>query len=79
MREESFEMQVYRVTSPTLALALENGQYVAQSVPTGSLISIVDNKPFDGEMLMSVMWAGVKVMMLTYDLRKHTEMVNEPA
>ena len=58
----------YLISSPTIALFLEDGRHVAHLVPEGSLIS-TDGKPFNGNRLMEVTWADKAVMMFTQDLR----------
>ena len=67
--------QQVRITSPTIALFRVNGHHQAQTVPVGTVIRIVDGKPFDGERLMDVEWDGKIVMMFTQDLRLRTEEV----
>ena len=58
----------YRISSPTIALFLEEGRHVAHMVPTGSVISI-DGETFNGNKLTEVTWAEKVVMMFTQDLR----------
>jgi hypothetical protein len=60
--------ETYVISSPTIALFLEDGRHVAHLVPEGSLI-ITDGKPFNGNRLMEVTWADKIVMMFTQDLR----------
>ena len=60
--------ETYLISSPTIALFLEDGRHVAHLVPEGSLIS-TDGKPFNGNRLMEVTWADKVVMMFTQDLR----------
>ena len=60
--------ETYLISSPTIALVLEDGRHVAHLVPEGSLIS-TDGKPFNGNRLMEVTWADKVVMMFTQDLR----------
>ena len=58
----------YLISSPTIALFLEDGRQVAHLVPEGALIR-TDGKPFNGNRLMEVTWADKVVMMFTQDLR----------
>lgn len=69
-------MPTFRITSPTIALIHEDGRHVAHIVPTGAIITIEDGTTFDGNKLMNVVWAGLKVMMFTQDLRERTKQVN---
>jgi len=64
----------YRITSPTLALFEQDGRHVAQTVPTGAIVT-VDGNGFDGDKLVSVTWDGEPVMMFTQDLRSRSELV----
>jgi len=58
----------YLITSPTIALFLEDGRHVAHMVPKGAMITI-DGKTFNGDRLVEVIWADKVVMMFTQDLR----------
>ena len=58
----------YLISSPTIALFLEDGRQVAHLVPEGALIR-TDGKPFNGNKLIEVTWAEKVVMMFTQDLR----------
>ena len=60
--------ETYLISSPTIALFLEDGRHVAHLVPEGSLIN-TDGKPFNGNKLIEVTWAEKIVMMFTQDLR----------
>jgi hypothetical protein len=60
--------ETYLISSPTIALFLEDGRHVAHLVPEGSLIS-TDGQPFNGNKLMEVTWDEKVVMMFTQDLR----------
>lgn len=60
--------ETYLISSPTIALFLEDGRHVAHLVPEGSLIS-TDGQPFNGNRLMEVTWDEKVVMMFTQDLR----------
>lgn len=62
----------YRITNPTLALIMEDGQHVAHTVPTGTTVEVTD-EAFNGERLVNVIWGGRKVMMFAQDLRTRTE------
>ena len=61
-------MDQYRISSPTIALFLEEGCHVAHVVPEGALVSI-DGKTFNGNKLTEVTWDEKVVMMFTQDLR----------
>ena len=43
----------YRITSPTIALFLEEGRHVARMVPTDSVI-VVKSEEFNGDRLIEV-------------------------
>ena len=58
----------YLISSPTIALFLEDGRQVAHLVPEGAMIR-TDGKPFNGNKLIEVTWAEKIVMMFTQDLR----------
>jgi hypothetical protein len=60
--------ETYLISSPTIALLLEDGRHVAHLVPEGAMI-ITAGKPFNGNRLMEVTWADQVVMMFTQDLR----------
>jgi hypothetical protein len=57
----------YRIVSPTIALFLEDGRHVAQTVPAGSVIT-TDAKAFNGNKLINVLWNGKQGMMFEQDL-----------
>ena len=65
--------QRYRITGPTLAMFRDNEHNVVCTVLKGTLITVVDPKPFNGERLMEVEWDGRVVMMFTHDLRARSE------
>jgi hypothetical protein len=54
---------------------LERERHVARTVPTGAIVNIEDQKPFDGEKLMDVIWDARKVMMFTQDLKMRSTRV----
>jgi hypothetical protein len=58
----------YLISSPTIALFLEDGRHIAHLVPEGAMIS-TDGTPFNGNKLIEVTWAEKIVMMFTQDLR----------
>lgn len=58
----------YLISSPTIALFLEDGRQVAHLVPEGAMIS-TDGKPFSGNELIKVTWSEKVVMMFAQDLR----------
>ena len=60
--------ETYLISSPTIALFLEDGRHVAHLVPEGALVT-TDGQPFNGNRLMEVTWAEKVVMMFTQDLR----------
>ena len=65
-RRIAMTTETYLISSPTIALFLEDGRHVAHLVPEGAMIS---TKPFNGNRLMEVTWANKVVMMFTQDLR----------
>ena len=64
----------HRIVSPTIALFLEEGRHVAHTVPAGSIIT-TDEKPFEGNKLVTVIWNGKEGMMFAQDLRSRSEKV----
>ena len=60
--------ETYLISSPTIALVLEDGRQVAHLVPEGAMIR-TDGKPFNGNKLIEVTWAEKVVMIFTQDLR----------
>ena len=62
----------YRITSPTLALFLEDGHHVARTIPQGTIV-IVDCKTSDGDKLVNVTWEDKEVMMFAQDLRSRAK------
>jgi hypothetical protein len=60
-------LRAYRARHPTLALFLEDGRYVARTIPSGACIT-VDSDSIDGESLVNVAWGGKDAMMFTHDL-----------
>jgi hypothetical protein len=65
----------YLISSPTIALLLEDGRHVAHMVPEGAMISL-DGKTFNGNKLMEVMWDEKAVMMFTQDLRSRGKKID---
>jgi hypothetical protein len=61
----------YRITSPTIAVIIEDGRHVAHMVPSGAIIS-VDGVSFDKDRLVDVTWDNKKAMMFTQDLRSRS-------
>jgi hypothetical protein len=67
----------YRVDTPTLAiLSLPNGKRIAQTVPKGAVVTVV-NGPLDGTRLVDVEWDGKTVMMFTIDLRERGTLISQ--
>ena len=58
----------YRITSPTMAMLLEDGRHVAHMVPAGAVITI-ESETVNGNRLVEVRWGETMVMMSTQDLR----------
>jgi len=58
----------YRITSPTIALFLEDGRHVAHMIPKDTIIT-VQTETFNGDRLIEVLWAEKPVMMFTQDIR----------
>jgi hypothetical protein len=67
-RRIAMTTEKYLISSPTIALVLEDGRQVAHLVPEGAMIR-TDGKPFNGNKLIEVTWAEKVVMMFTQDLR----------
>jgi hypothetical protein len=44
----------HRRRSSTLALVGNDGHHVAQTMPTGAVVAVVDGKPFSGDRLIDV-------------------------
>jgi hypothetical protein len=65
----------YVISSPTIALFLEDGRHVAHLVPEGTMIA-TDGQPFNGNRLMEVTWAEKVVMMFTQDLRSRGKKID---
>ena len=66
--------ETYLISTPTIALFLEDGRHVAHLVPVGAVIS-TDGKPFNGNRLMEVAWDDRHVMMFTQDLRTRSKKI----
>ena len=73
---------IFRITSPTLVLFLENGGHVAENgghaarmISKGELVTI-NSETFNGNKLVEVLWEGRAVMMFTQDLRARCEKIN---
>lgn len=71
-RCEKYMTGVYRVTSPTIAVFKQNGQFVSATVPVDALITI-EGLPLDGETLVKVIWDGRNVMMFSQDLKTRAQ------
>jgi|SoiMethySBSTD1v2_1073268.scaffolds.fasta_scaffold601362_2 hypothetical protein len=67
----------YRITSPTIALFLEDGRHVANMIPEGSIV-VVESENINGNRLLEVIWAEKKVMMFTQDIRSRGEKIQLP-
>jgi hypothetical protein len=61
-------MDRYCISSPTIALFLEDVRHIAHMVPKGATITI-DGKTFNGNKLTEVTWEERVVMMFTQDIR----------
>ncbi len=60
--------QKYQLSTPTIAMYLENGTHVAMTVPAGSVVT-VDSETFNGDKLVQALWTNKSVMMFTQDIR----------
>ena len=69
---ETYMTGIYCVTSPTIAVFEQDGQFVSATVPVGALITI-EGLPLDGETLVKVIWNGCSVMMFTQDLKTRAQ------
>ena len=65
----------YRITDPTLAMYLEDGHHVSETVPRGATIS-TDGKKFNGEKLIEIIWNSKSMMMFTQDVKKHGQLID---
>ena len=63
----------YRINKATMVLFFEDGRHVAHTIPAGSVITIVDPATFNGDKLVSVIWAEKEAMMFTQDIRTRGE------
>ena len=80
-RRKEVAVPTYRINHATIALVLEKDhnekdRHVAHTVPAGAIITIENDKTFDGDRLMEVVWGGITVLMFTQDLRSRTTPVH---
>ena len=64
----------YRISDPTIAMFLQEGGYVARTVPSGTIVEVC-NEVLEGDRLVDAVWDGRKVMMFTQDLRSRARPV----
>jgi len=69
--------EMYRLTSPTIALFSEEGRQVARFIPLGGLIHVKHS--LDGNSLIEVVWEGQTVMMFAQDILARGERVTGAA
>jgi hypothetical protein len=58
----------YRITSPTIVWFLQEGDFVSQMIPDGTVITL-EGATFNGSKLIDVVLEGKVVMMFTQDVR----------
>jgi len=66
--------RLFRITSPTIALFLEEDRTVARTLPLGALITANDVL---GNQLIEVQYEGQKILMFAQDVRARGERVAE--
>lgn len=64
--------KLYRLTEPTLAIVAADYKEVAVTIPSGSMLKLVDS--LDSEKV-GVEWDGTPAKMFLVDFRERTEMV----
>jgi hypothetical protein len=72
-REQKMSVR-YRIHEPTIAMFQEEGQHIARTVASGTVVEVSDG-PLDGDRLVDVIWDGRNVMMFTQDLRSRAELL----
>jgi len=65
-------LRLFRITSPTIALFLEEGRTVARTLPFGAIIAA--NEVL-GNQLIEVQYEGEKILMFAQDVRARGEEV----
>ena len=72
--------ETYRINIPALAILFrpEGGKRLPLTVPTGSLVRVVDG-PLNGTRIVEVDWDGDLVLMFTEDLRNHGTLIEQAA
>ena len=66
----------YRLNTPTLAIVKIEGQQSPVTVPSGSVVKVVDG-PLNDNRLVDVNWEGKTVMMFTTDIRERCVRLEE--
>jgi hypothetical protein len=59
----------YRLTTPTIAVVIKDGNHVAHTIPAGAVLTVEDGTIFEGNKLVEVTWDEKKVLMFPQDLR----------
>jgi hypothetical protein len=65
----------FRISKSTLVVSVEDEQYVAQTLPAGSIVESPDGRI--GKLgLLNVTWEGKKVFMFAIDLESRGEKID---
>ena len=59
----------YRLSIATLAIIKLHGQNCPTTVPSGSIVKVV-NGPLNGNRLVDITWDGKAIMMFACDIRE---------
>jgi hypothetical protein len=57
-----------------MVLFLQDGHYVSQMIPDGTVITL-EGATFNGNKLIEVVWEGKVVMMFTQDVRSRADRI----
>ena len=69
----------YRINVPTIALFLEEGRYVAHSIPAGAVITVEQLLGVEEKKFVAVTWKNRKVLMFNQDLWTRCEQLRKIA
>jgi hypothetical protein len=71
MQKEKYGMRVgtYRLSAPTIAVVMKDGNHVAHTIPAGALLKLEEGIIIEGNKLVEVTWDEKKVLMFPQDLR----------
>ena len=65
-----------RLTIPTIALILEEGQQVARTIPGSAEVIVPDENTIQENKLIEVQWAEKRVRMFAQDIRVRGEQLS---